>query len=80
VDGVRTTLYQRAERSFLVRCESAELGDLATELRAAALHQRQHLQNAVMDDSGELGPFTGLGCLALRLVAGSGHLFQQSEV
>ena len=77
VDGVLRA-DQRAQRRLLLTGEAPELGALTAELGALALHQRQHLQDAVVDDARQPRPLGRGGRGALRLVALGRHLLQRA--
>ncbi len=55
-DPGRVALHERPQRDLLLPRQPAELRHLAAQLEAAALHQGQHLEHAVVHDAGEPGP------------------------
>ena len=57
---------QGAQRRLLLPGQPAQLGGVAADLGPAPLHQREHLQHAVVHDAGQPGPLGGGRGGALR--------------
>ena len=70
---------QGAQRDLLLAGQPAQLGGLAAELVAAALHQAEHLQHAVVDRPGQPGPLGGGRRVALGAVALGGHPLERLD-
>ena len=69
-------LDERTQARLLVSRQRPELDAFGPEVRPASLHQRQHLQHAVVHDTGQPLPFGCSGGVTLREVAVTSGLLE----